>query len=374
MATDKDALLQQLLPYRGQGWLIKQELGAAGMAALAQLCDFSPTTATEFLNLGTSGRKTIGDCWTKLGIKVIKRNWAQTVTPDPVDSQWEGGLSLDDWELLYLAETNRRELAPVFDWSLPRDISEAVLVCVSDLHYGPPEMDLARWLRLRDWIAENKHVRWVGLGDFLDTAIHDSPGMGGEGQCLPYDIATQLLERHLEPIAKQCLMMLSGNHEERVAKKLKLNLSPIRSLAEKLGIAYRGNNSYLRLAVKQGKHCQQYDGYIHHGIGSARTMGGKLNTLQRTLEWNEIDFLAMGHTHAKIAMEFIRKRLGAEIVCADGQDCVRIEQHMIPLAFCGSFLKHEARSYSRAKGLSPASLGAVDFRFAVDRHAVHTRV
>lgn len=79
MATDKDALLQQLLPYRGQGWLIKQELGAAGMAALAQLCDFSPTTATEFLNLGTSGRKTIGDCWTKLGIKVIKRNWAQAM-------------------------------------------------------------------------------------------------------------------------------------------------------------------------------------------------------------------------------------------------------------------------------------------------------
>lgn len=377
MAERKDTLLEQLLPYRGRGWLLKDDLGLVGMSALAQLCNFSPTEASEFLCGDNSMMRNVARIWTEMGIRTKRRNhWRTQCAADytPGQAQFEGGLSLDDWEKLYLQETSRMELAPVFEWRLPSGTDEATLVCVSDLHYGPPNMDLTRWLRLRDWIAEHEEVRWVGLGDFLDTAVQDAPGLGGDGQILPYDIAVQLLERHLMPIAKQCLLLLSGNHEARVANKLKLRHNPLQSTAERLGVPYRGSSSYLRLRLRRGRTEQHYDGFLHHGITSARTIGGKLAALYRTLEWNAIDFLVMGHTHAKVAVEAIRKRMGRDAFEQDGGCYVRLENHVIPLAYCGSFLKDEPGSYSRDMALGPANLGAVDLRFALSRHAVHFRV
>jgi len=380
MADDnRDTLLQELEPYRGRKNAVVQKLGTAGVYLLWRLCNGSPTEAAEFLGYAPSGGSTrlISTWFTQAGLLVHKRNgWTKRhgTEAEEVQAQFSGERSLADKREDYLQATGKRERAPVYEWRIPQEAEYAQLVTVSDLHYGPPEMDYARWLKLRDWIAENKHVRWVGLGDFLDTAVHDSPGMGGEGQLLSFEDARELLAEDIAPIAKQCFCLLMGNHEARIANKLKLKFCPIKDLCRRLSIPYGGTSSYLRLTVQQGKHAQTYDGFLHHGFGSAQTPGGKINKLFKTIEWNAVDFLAMGHTHAQVVVEQLRMALGNEPFEEDGQQWVQVGARTIPMAFAGSFLKHQAGSYSRDYGLSPASLGAADFRFDGRRKSVHGRV
>ena len=368
-------LHKQMLPYRGRKGQLYKDMGAAGMAALYQMCDGSPQEAAEFL--GYRDSKTVRRTWAMLQLPAQRRisRYHRELDDDGVIRDgFAGSDSTSDIREAYIAATSRREMAPCVTWSIPKSHEYAQLVAVSDLHYGPPYMDYARWLKMRDWIADNPHVRWVGLGDFLDTAVHDSPGMGGEGQVLKFGAAVELLTEDLRPIARQCFAMLSGNHEARVAQKLKLNYSVVAQICKELGIYYGGRETYMRIEVTRGDERQSYDAYFHHGVGAAQTAGGKINRLFKTLEWNNIDLLAMGHTHARVVMEQVRKALDAEVVEQDGKRFVEVNNRTIPVAYAGSFLKHERGSYSRDMALSPASLGCADFRLYTDRHSVHGRV
>ena len=377
--TERDKLLDELEPYRGRQSALAKELGQPGVYLLWRLCHGSPTEGAEFLgyNARSGGRSVVATLYTQAQLPIAKAaGWTKRHGEDAeaAQSAFSGERTVEQRRDDYLHATGKRERAPVHEWRIPTTHEYAQLITVSDLHYGPAEMDYARWLKLRDWIAENKHVRWVGLGDFLDTAVHDSPGMGGEGQLLSFEEARELLAADLAPIADQCFCLLAGNHEGRIANKLKLRFCPIKDLCKRLHIPYGGTSSYLRLVIQQGKREQTYDGFLHHGYGSAQTPGGKINKLYKTLEWNAVDFLAMGHTHAQVVVEQLRMALDAEVFEEDGRQWAQVGARTIPMAFGGSFLKHQSGSYSRDFGLAPASLGAADFRFYTKKKSVHGRV
>ena len=317
--------------------------------------DGSPTTAAEFLGYGSAGRTDTSKEFQRLGLACKRRD-------SGASSQFEGGLTIDEWRELYLRETSKRELAHLFDWPVPRGTEYGTLVVVSDLHYGPAEMDFRRWLDLRDWIAEHPHVRWIGLGDYLDMALKTSPGTQN---LLPYKVARTMFRDDIEPIAKQCLGLCHGNHEQRIERATAVKENPVEWVARDLGLHYYGMDGFLRIKIhKPGtKQEQLYIGAVHHGWSSARTKGGQVNVASNWLTWHDVDFAAMAHMHANTSIE--EQRVGVE-----GQ---YVTQRGVPLVLGGSFLKSQAGGYVREKGLHPAALGAGTLHLYVARHAVHMR-
>ena len=355
-----NAVLQKALAqYQGQKGKLKRNLGDEGMRMLWLMCGGSPTEMAEFLGYGSiSGAPAMSRECGRLDLPTQKRNWATSG-----DETFEGGLSVNDWREHYRKETGKREKACVYDWELPKGAEWGVLVGISDLHLGPPEMDYGRWERLRDWIAENPHVRWIGLGDYLDVATVQSPT--GK-QILPYSTAKELLADDLAPIASQCIGLCHGNHEARIARATKCDENPIAQIARALHVHYFGSDGFLRINITKAgsKQAQSYDGRVHHGWGGARTEGGKVNKLKEVFATTDVDLIMMGHVHALIAAEFLRAGI---------DDDGYVTTHGIPTTYTGSFLKWESGSYGREGGYAPAALGAATMHCYVDRHSVHVR-
>ena len=368
-----DARRERLEPYRSkQGKLLRSgDRRRLLLDDLHHLCDGSPAAACEYLGYAPGSASNIARYWTEMGLETTKRNHA--VTSEFVTYKgFVGGEDADAKRKRYLAVTGRIEYAPVREWVVPKGTEYARLIGVSDLHYGPPEMDYRRWLDLRDWIAENPDVRWVGLGDMLNVSTKESVG---SPDYLPYDDAYEMCLDDLRPIAKQCLLLLDGNHEARISKALKIKLSPAEMMAKELDIHYGGNNEFLRLRLKCGKHEQVYDGFCHHGFGGAQTPGGKINYLYRMYQSLTAGFLLMGHVHMLTVEELIRIGLRNEThTDKEGREWVEVEQTTYPMAFCGSFLKYLRGSYARDRGMMPASLGAGTLHLYAERHAAHGRV
>lgn len=358
-------------PYRGKRGLLKKDLGPDGVRMLHAHPEVngSPTAAAEFLGYEQSSAANFSKEFTMLGLPSNKRDWA--LHEQEVRNGFLGGLTTQEKLAAYLQETARPEMAPVFDWTLPQGTEYGRLIPLSDVHWGAHETDATRFCRLVEWIADNPDVRWVGLGDWLNTSTKNSVS---SPDLLPYEVAFETLAEVIKPIAKQGLMLLDGNHEGRIAKELKLRISPMREFAKEVGIPhYGGMSEFLRVRLKCGKHVQEYDGFCHHGFGGAATPGGKINYLFRQFSSLTCDFLCMGHTHSLTAQEQIRVGLSRNIVQCGGRDYVAVGAQDYPLVFAGSFLKHQRGSYARDKGLSPASLGAATLHLYTREHDVHAR-
>lgn len=365
----KKRLAAFLAPYRGRCGELAAKEGHLGLGMLHELFSGNAQQAAEYLGYsrdkkGWVNGKQVRENWARFGLKAegnVK-----------VRSGYEEGESVGAIRERYLSETSRRELVPVVTWKLPVENECGVCVCVSDLHCGPREMDYVRWLKVRDWIREDKTRRWMYLGDAMDVPTRNSPT---ERNYLSQDETERLLEDDFEKIAGQCFCILSGNHENRLARETGVQtLDPLGRIAEKLEIYYGGLETGLRVRVQQGKRSEEYDGYLHHGVSGATTLGGQLSALERAVRNFEVEFLVFGHTHARLVAEVERMMLCRESEKdEDGREWAEVKYREIVMAYAGSFLRHTSGGYSRNKLLAPANLGSIALHFFGSRHAVHGR-
>lgn len=366
----KKQLAALLEPFRNKQGLINERNATFNHHALYELFEGNISQAAIYLGYAVNGKgkpttRTLRDSWAKCGLSAQGHL--------RVRNGYEEGESVDAIRERYLAETGRRELVPVVTWKLPAEAEHGICVCVSDLHCGPREMDYAAWLHMRDWIAADKSRRWMYLGDALDMPTKGSPT---ERNYLSQEETERLLEDDFGRIADQCFMILSGNHESRLARETGVaTLDPLGRIAEKLCIAYGGMETGLRVRVQQGKQQQEYDGYLHHGVSGATTLGGQLAALERAIRNFEVEFLVFGHTHAKLVAEVQRMILSreTEVDSETGEEWAEVKYKELVMAYAGSYLKHTHGGYSRNKLLSPANLGSISLHFYASRHAVHGR-
>lgn len=365
----EETALAMLEKYRGKRGKFKKDLGNKGVAALWVLANGSPLSAIEYLGYSKQSIKHISKLFNEVGLEVRRR--------EPYGYGWSRypnqEKTVDDIRAQYLDATAGPEKAYECVWYLPNTCGHASLVTVSDIHYGHKAVDYARWLKLRDWIEDNPDVRWIFLGDMFDQAITTSPGKSMQEQELSYDEAVTLALDDITPIARQCVGLHCGNHDERIAKALKIDYNPVRDIAKQLNIPYLGYESYVRYVLKtyNPKHKsrryttqQEYIGYHHHGVGSGQTWGSFFNAMERLEKSNAADFIVMGHRHQKAAVQKTRRRVARDN---------RIEVTDVPLVGAGCFLKHESRSYAAEKGYAPSVLGAATIHMYVDKHSVHAR-
>lgn len=346
-----------LEPYRGERGKLKADLGQYGVALLWLQSEGSPTSGAEFLGY-KHGVSQVSRWFAAVGLDTVKRNWA-----DPKSGGgWMPQTETDAIRERYLADTGTVATAHCVEWQVPRGEEFARLIAVADLHYGSPEMDYQRWLKMRDWIAGEKHVRWAFHGDLFDLATTQSPGRSLMGQALSLEDARRLAHEDIAPIADKCVFMLSGNHDLRVARALQVNFDPVADLCRALDIAHLGYCGFVRYTIRSRKHEQQYTGYHHHGCGSGQTWGSFFNTLQRLADRNEADFVVIGHRHQEAALTSVKAA-----VDADGRLAYRKTQ----LVGAGSYMKHGG--YAAEHGLAPAVLGSATVHMYTADHSIHAR-
>jgi len=347
--------------YRGKRRAVFDDLGDVGLRAVYVIADGSPTTAAEFLGYAPSSNGLMGRRFQKAGLPSRRRDTGQVAPPF---RRFERDKELDEVRATYLSDTSGAEKALEHRWKLAPGTEYARLITVSDLHYGHQAMDYSRWLKLRDWIGENPDVRWLFHGDLFDMATVQSPGKSMIEQGLSFDAAVRLAVDDIRPIAPQCVGLLTGNHDQRIARGLQIDYDPVREVARTLIVEHLGYEGFVKYIVTAGKRRQAYIGYHHHGIGSGQTWGSVFNSLQRLANANKADFVVMGHRHQLAAIQQMQREVAAnnELRMVD-----------VPLVCAGSFLKHEGGSYSVEKGYAPAVLGAATLHLYLDRHSVHAR-
>jgi len=345
-------------PYRGKRGEYRRCLGDYGELCLYVLCNGSPTTAEEFLGYTKGSGRNVYKRWKRLGLKSKKRD-AYAAGADHVVSQTDS--DIDDIRDKYIKATSITESAFEYTWRVVSDVEFVKLVCVSDLHYGSIAMDYPRWLKLRDWIAEDD-VRWIFHGDLLDCATSLSPGLSLAEQALTYEEAMELATSDIEPIADKCVGMLTGNHDLRIARSLKISYDPVKEIAKRLGIKHFGYDGWVKwnIVSASGK-SQSYLTYHHHGYGSGST-GAFVNRIKRLAAWNRADAIVVGHNHMLVT-------IADTVAVLDENGNIRYRE--VPLAGAGGFYRHIG--YPREKGLSPSILGAATLHLYVTRKAIHAR-
>ena len=98
--------------------------------------------------------------------------------------------------------------------------------------------------------------------------------------------------------------------------------------------------------------------FVHHGMGSANTAGGKLNTLKRMAESMDADLIMMGHLHEQFTKTFVR--------LFPNYNCTQIQERITMGLITGSYLRYYESgiiSYGETRGYYPTVLGASRARY-----------
>jgi hypothetical protein len=180
---------------------------------------------------------------------------------------------------------------------------------------------------------------WVGMGDWCNSIgpkdkRHDSAAVAPEfveymGDDL-FRVEASALASEFKPIAQYGIGMITGNHEDGIARRSEYN--PARDIAERLDIPYLGYSAIIRFRLRHGNHTECVIFHLHHGTGASRTKGGKMNMLYNMRDVVQADIYAVGHVHEVLDFPEVRMT-----VTRAGK--LRLVQKPLLFINCGTYLK-----------------------------------
>lgn len=145
---------------------------------------------------------------------------------------------------------------------------------------------------------ENRFV--IVNGDIINNAIKHSVSDIYSEKLSPTEALEKTIEV-LEPIKDRILVIINGNHEERTYRQSGISIMKI--VAQRLGLediyADPAYKLFLSFGNNQGRKNRKttYTVYGKHGGGGARTVGGKLNYVDRMAHTTDADIFIHSHTH-----------------------------------------------------------------------------
>jgi hypothetical protein len=213
-----------------------------------------------------------------------------------------------------------------------------------------------------DWLREEDNDRFIILGDLFEMRSKLSPG--GEPimpQAVAYEVACEVFR----PVMSQCLLVHTGNHDQRVQIQTDMPYDPTRDFAAEFNAPWGGKDGFHRITISSGKDTQNYTGYAHHGAGGARTKGARANQLQQALRNTTADYVALAHLHDKDSVTDVRFGPDEEGI---------IKQFRLSAVRCGSWLKNGPGSYGREALFPPGVPGAATLHLYTNKHDAHARV
>jgi predicted phosphodiesterase len=185
---------------------------------------------------------------------------------------------------------NLNELAgATLDW--------AHLYPLGDSHEEDVYADLEAFDAYCEWIRNDPRGFVIGTGDLIDAVNKHSKG-DAEDKTKPTQQAMEDVIDRLRPVAHKILVMVGGNHDRERSKK-ESNIDIARAIAKALDVYYEPDWTAIRLKV--GSYCGHgavtYDVAVSHGMGAARTPGGRANMIGRMAQQIVADLYVCGHVH-----------------------------------------------------------------------------
>jgi len=238
--------------------------------------------------------------------------------------------------------------------SIAKGEDYAEVIFLGDVHYGSPQCDVPRFLRMVEYCLKNK-VYVLLMGDMVECATRHSVGSGVYEQDTPVDSQHEQMIEWLRPLALNGLILgsHSGNHEDRVYKDTGFNIS--KALCRELRVPYLGDACWSQFSV--GK--QTYALYSLHGRTGSRFDGTALLAIERISTSFFADMVAMGHAHKTINSIVLMQRVTNGLV----------REHKKHLLITGSYLKYD-KGYGQVLGLPISKLGSPKAKFYANRHDI----
>ena len=229
----------------------------------------------------------------------------------------------------------------------------AEVMWIGDCHYGSPQFDEPRFIKMLDFCLKNKVYVFL-MGDLIEMATRNSVGAGVYEQSNNGQSQYEQMVSWLRPLAEAKLLVgfHQGNHEERVYKDTGVNISKM--MARELHIPYLGDACWSRFKVGT----QSYSIYSLHGRSGARFDGTSLLALERISTSFFCDLICMGHAHKMISSTVIIQVIDLKTKT--------VKEHKKTLVITGSYLKYD-NSYASAVGLPISKLGSPKAKFYATR-------
>ena len=176
------------------------------------------------------------------------------------------------------------------------------LIPLADIHIGDSHVDQKRIMALVEYIENTPSCYCILDGDLMNTAIIGSKS-DSYGETIPPSEQLKKCVELFAPLAEKnkILAVLTGNHEERIARATSVNLTSI--MATELGVPdlYSATSTllFLRFGCNARGKRQVYSIYVNHGFGGGgRRVGSKLNSLEDMSRIvADSDCYICGHSH-----------------------------------------------------------------------------
>lgn len=243
---------------------------------------------------------------------------------------------------------NRKTLTP----QNGKDCAEVVLL--GDAHFGSPQFDKPRFLKMLDYCKKN-NLYILLMGDLIELATRHSVGAGVyEQEFKGQDQYEQMME-WLLPLSEKNLILgtHNGNHEDRVYKETGVDVAKL--IARELKVPYLRDACWNLFSVGN----QRYSVYSLHGRTGSKFDGTALLALERISTSFAADVVAMGHAHKLITSSVVIQTISHNQV-------VERKKHLV---ITGSFLKYDG-GYAQTIGLPISKLGAPKIKFFASKHDV----
>lgn len=179
-------------------------------------------------------------------------------------------------------------------FNLPKDMTEAEIYAIHDLHYGNRQFNMAKWKRLKEEILSSPNRFCVMVGDMMEMAI---PGSKSDCfyQTVPPDAQKEWIAYEMGELKDRIIAVVSGNHEHNRATKI-CGLYPLYDACcwARIQDKYRDNYAVVDIGVgKRSKNDDRQFRYVGFLTHKARDLKG-WSTVD-TLEG--FDFMVYGHDH-----------------------------------------------------------------------------
>ena len=183
---------------------------------------------------------------------------------------------------------------------LPRDLKEAEIHVLADLHLGDPHCDEAWIIERVKRIASTPNAYALLNGDLMNVATKTSASDIYAETLTPMQQLNKATAM-LRPLKGKILGACAGNHELRVALSDSIDLTEL--LSRELAFPYSPEGIFLFVALGRSNgdtHNRPitYTIYMTHGMGGGRTAGGKANAVQRMAQVVDADLYVMSHVHS----------------------------------------------------------------------------
>ena len=221
---------------------------------------------------------------------------------------------------------------------------------LGDWHFGSRQCSEKFIKKVIGLIKDDPRARWVGMGDFMENAIVGSKSDVYTQTVPPKEQMDHICEL-LDPIKKQGLFLIYGNHENRTMRMV--GIQPEQYIGLQLGIPVMGFSCLAEFLLPDCKTPYGFTAYFHHTAGgSYSTSGkvGKVESMRRIVP--AVDAVFAGHHHmtARIPQTWFEAGRG-QVLKKTGYDyCI------------GSALTWSG-SYAEEKGKRPATVEHIKVTF-----------